>query len=59
MSAIEYKRQVLELTQILAHAWQDFDETNEAYILMDESFTDLIKFMCLTKIDGENNESCN
>jgi len=56
MNAIEYKRKVLELTQILAHAWQDFDESAEAYILMDESFTDLIKFMCLNKIDGESND---
>lgn len=56
MNPVEYKRKVLELTQVLAFAWQDFDETDEAYILMDESFTDLIKFMCLNKIDGEDDE---
>jgi len=55
MSHIEYKRQVLVLTQILAHAWQDFDETNKAYKLMDESFVNLIEFMCLNKIEGKGN----
>ena len=56
MTHNEYKSKVFELTQILAHAWQDFDETAEAYILMDESFTDLIKFICLNKIEGEGND---
>ena len=55
MSPIEYKSKVFELTQILAHAWQDFDETPEAYILMDESFVNLIEFMCLNKIEGKGN----
>jgi hypothetical protein len=52
----EYKRKALELTQTLACAWQDFDETNEAYKLMDDSFVNLINFMCLTKIDGKSND---
>jgi hypothetical protein len=56
MNPIEYKRRVLEMTQILAHAWQDFDETPEAYKLMDDSFVDLVNFMCLNKIDGESND---
>jgi len=45
MNAIEYKRQVLELTQVLAHAWIDFDKTPEAYKLMEELSTDLVNFM--------------